>query len=86
MEYAIKSCSTCLQFQATWAKDKPIPHEIQGKPLETVHADISLLNTKIYLCIVNNLSKSLVMNLSHGLGDDSLIKTGMLIFAEYRLP
>ena len=81
----IKSCSTCLEFQATQLKDKPILHDIPDKLWKTVDADICMLNNKTYFCIVDYHSKFPVMKLMDGLSVDSVIKTCIIIFAEYTL-
>ena len=40
VENAIKSCSTCLEFQIKQLKDTLIPDERPGKPWETSGTDI----------------------------------------------
>ena len=61
-------------------------HEIPGKPCETVGADISTINNKHYLCIVEYHSKFPVMKQVEGFRPDNLIKPPKIFFFKYGLP
>ena len=43
-------------------KDKPIPHNIPGKPWETLGENIFMYTNKTYICTVDYLSKVLFVN------------------------
>ena len=55
--HAHKHCSSCLYFQQTQPKERIIYHEIPGKLLEVVGADMFILNNKNYISVVDYLSK-----------------------------
>ena len=74
IEEAIKSCPSCLDYQAKWPKDKVMSHEIWGRPLESVRADIFTVNSKCYHCILDNHSKFPVGKQVMGFSTDNLIK------------
>ena len=68
------------------SKDKTLLHQLQDRPWECVGADILSKNSKHYLCIINYHRIVLVIKQAEGLSADYLIKTCMIIFAEYRFP
>ena len=57
MENTIKILPAYLDFQATQPKDKTLPHEILGRPWESVPADIFSINNKHHLCTVDYHSR-----------------------------
>ena len=75
----------CLEFQTTQPKDKPIPHDIPYKPLETVGADIFMLSNKGYSSIVDYQCEFPAVKQMDGLSANSLIKTCKIIIVEYGL-
>ena len=57
IEHAVTNCTVCLLFQQTQTKDKIIPHNAPGKQWEKIGADISQINSKNFLCIIDCFSK-----------------------------
>ena len=76
----------CLDFQATLPKDKSISHEIPMCLLESVGADIFIINSKHYICIEDYYSKFTVIKHVKGLSTDNIIQISKVIFGEQRLP
>ena len=67
-------------------KEHTILHQIPGKPLEVVEADIFTLHNKKYLCTVDYHSKFPVINKMEDLSADSLILTCKIIFRNMVYP
>ena len=81
-----KNCPACLEFWQTWSKEQIIHHEIPGKSLEVVGADMFTLHNKNYLCILNYHSTFPVIKKTEDLLADSLILACKIIFSEYGPP
>ena len=62
MENAIENYPMCPNFQAMQPKDKILSCALQGRPCESVTADIFSINIKHYLFIVDDNSKFPVIN------------------------
>ena len=50
---SLKNCTTHLTFQQTPSKDKMIHHDIPVRPWDIIGTDMSTLNNKDYLCILD---------------------------------
>ena len=74
-EETVKNCATCLDFQATCAKDKIKSYEIPGRMSKSVATDIFTIINKQYLCIADYHSKFLLMKQVKGFSADKLINT-----------
>ena len=76
----IKHCSIYHDFQATWPKDKKVSHEILVRPLEFVEANVSTVNNRHYLCIVDYCSKFPFTKQVEGLSTHNLVKHAKIFF------
>ena len=73
-------------FSAKSTKRKIIHHDISGKPWEGIEVDMSTLNNKNYLCIVDYHSKFPIVKKAENMSTDKLILTCIVIFSEFGLP
>ena len=65
---AIKTAQHVLNFRPNKQNNKLMPHDIPGVLLETVGADISIINYEIHLCIVDYHRKFPVASRQMGSG------------------
>ena len=86
IENHIKNCSTCLDFQQSQPEEKPIHHDIPGKPREVIGMDMFTINNKNYLCIVDYHRKFTRVKKVEDMSADSLILACKVIFSEFGLP
>ena len=63
-----------------------LSYEIPGKTWECVRTDIFSINNMHYLFTVDYHRKFPVIKQVKGFSADNLIKTHMIIFAEYQIP
>ena len=66
-------------------KDKEMSHEIPGRLLESLGADIFTINNKHYLCIAYYPTKFPVIKQVEGFSANNPIKACNIIFSEYGL-
>ena len=85
IEDAIKSCSTCIDFQGHMTKGQNNGTQNTGKTMRSSEADIFTVNNKHYLCIVHYPSQISVMKQVEGCSTDNFIKSCKVISSEYSL-
>ena len=79
----VKQYATCLEYQWTQPQEKVLHYEIPCRPWELVGADVSMINGKTLLCIVDYHNKFPKVKKVNSLSADNLVQMTKLTFAEY---
>ena len=85
IDYVVKQCSMCFEYQWTQPHGKALLYEIPGRLWEVVGTDVLMINSKTLLCTVDYHSKFPTVKKVNNLSAGNLVQMIKLIFAEYRL-
>ena len=86
LEWTVKQCATCLEYQHTQPQEKALYCEILCRPWGVVGADVFMIYGKTLLCIIDYHCKSPEVKKVNSLSVDDLVQMIKLMFAEYGLP
>ena len=80
----------CKSFNMYWisadtTKQEDHPHETPGKPWEVIAVDLFSITNCNFLCIIDNYSKSLIVEKPEKLSADTLTTCCTIICAKYGL-
>ena len=86
IEHMVKRCTTCLEYQHLWPKERALHHEMPCIPWKVVGADVFMINDKAVLCIVDYHNKFQSVKKVNSLPAYGPVQMTKLIFVEYSLP